>query len=94
MQYKEIPNGGAIPAENLRFMGQLRSGKNLDISSKLSQNKSNLRNGDPEETDKEAMPQTLRIQGPPSFYDKDYEEFIKRKLKAGKSTEKFSLKHM
>jgi len=76
LQYKEIRHGGAIPAENLRFMGQLRAGDGF--SSRL-RNKSNPRNSNPDETDKDITPKNVNNDGPPSFYEKDFEGFIKRK---------------
>lgn len=60
-------------------MGQLRSGKNLDVSSKLRLNKSNLRNRDPDDTEKDITPKNINVEGAPSFYEKDYEGFIRRK---------------
>jgi hypothetical protein len=38
-----------------------------------------LKNRDHDETDKEVTPKNLNIEGPPSFYEKDFDEFIKRK---------------
>tara|TARA_B110000285_G_C14988289_1_gene544966 strand:- start:576 stop:962 length:387 start_codon:yes stop_codon:yes gene_type:complete len=88
LQYKQISKGGAIPAENLRFMGQLRSGRDI---SRLRLKRSSLKNRDQDETDKEITPKNINIDGPPSFYEKDFEGFIKRKQQAGKSTVKFSV---